>query len=308
MFNKEGNFFTGNYGCLRHYSEYSMLFPMRLKRLKRLNGFVNKLNVFNYFGYQKNNYKTISPVYFEGYPDYHAFYHLRDRLYAINPNMKFVVMFRNPCDKVISHWCQWQDINQQLTNITKTKQQLNQIFRNHLDVIQSEKYQYLKDFFKDNNSGNIEKYPNGLQKNLIDWINECILGRAMYGHDLQFWMQKFDSIQNWLIIDMKYMLQKSTHDKNTLTKSDKMKNIIRLMFKFLGRDIKSDIENSKQFENWMPHDLKLNQNNIKYQPPKIWKDELIKFYQKDTRMFHKIIKDKNLKYINSDTALFKLLD
>ena len=115
-FNKESVYFVASFGAGAHFSNYSLMFPTRC--LKRADA-----------------------IYFEGYPEFHCFPFIRDRLFALNPAFKFVFFVREPCSKVISQWCQLQD------TAALGDALLNERFADSLAAIGSDKYEALYRFF-----------------------------------------------------------------------------------------------------------------------------------------------------------------
>ena len=165
-----------------------------------------------------------------------------------------------------------------------------------MDNIKSDEYNDVYNYFKNMNI-NDPKYNKSktLEENIQYWICECVLGRGMFGRDLEYWFDKFNNRDNWIILEMKYVL------KNPKITKDVMKVICR----FAGID---DIDNDKDFQDWIPKTMKLNQNNVKYQPPKRWKQELIDFYKADQEKLYQFIKNHRMNYIYDDKSLAQLVN
>ena len=78
---------------------------------------------------------------FDGYPDFHGFPFIRDRLFSVNPKVKLLFFVRNPVKKVISHWTQMQDAHLQIIGkkTFNNPEEMNQRFQQSLDAIHSDK-------------------------------------------------------------------------------------------------------------------------------------------------------------------------
>ena len=260
-YKKESVYFVAAFGSSSDYRRYSMSYPMSCCT----SGCGSKRT-----------------IYFDGYPEFHSFPFIRDRLYAINPSFKFLVFLRDPCSKVISQWCQMQDTYLQVTGKKTsyfTKQNLDERFKNSLDSIHSQKYQSLYQFFCDLKG---DETPPELKRNIADWACECLLGRAMFGRDLQYWYQKFNDPNQWLILDMKSILK----DERAV------KNAVMEICTFAGAELGSEF-----MDNWIPTELRLNQNTIKYVPREEDRKRLERFYEEDQRQLYAFIKEKGLRFV-----------
>ena len=265
QYRKEGTYFVAPRGW-PNYKRYSTLYPMTLNPLK-----------FFGIGLQSDS-KHI--IYFDGYPESHCLPFIRDRMFAINPSFKFLFFVRDPARKCLSMWSLLQDVYLQCTlKKSFTNQELHQRFRNCLDVIHSEKYQSIYRFLEDLK---VNEAPETMRENIRDWLCECVLGRAMYGRDLKYWYQKFNNPQQWLILDMKSVLK----DEKSI------KNAVKEICKFAGAELGCEF-----MDNWIPTELRLNQNNIKYDPREEDMKRLEKFYEKDQREMYAFIEEKGLRFI-----------
>lgn len=262
-YNKESFYFVTAFGANQHFTRYSMAFPMNLRGLCCDNTTSNK-------------------IYFDGYPNFHSFPFVRDRLYAINPGFKFVFFVREPCSKVISSWCLMQDTFLQFTGKKAsyfTKTRLDKLFRDSLDAIHSEKFQALYRFFVDLE---VDAAPKELHQNIADWKIECVLGRALYGRDLRYWFEKFEDVDQWLILDMKTVLRDG----------QSVKNAVKEICTFVGVEM-----DGEWMEQWVPTTLRLNQNNIRYTPREEDMRRLKEFYADDQRDLYAFIREKGLRFI-----------
>eukprot|EP01084_Bolivina_argentea_P255639 430074_1 len=255
-YNKEGVFFLATFGSKQIHTKYSMLFPICSNRNK---------------------------IYFDGYPDYHCYPFVRDRIYAVNPNIKFIVMLRDPSDKSLSLFLQRQSTYLQITGKKALSDiELENAFIDSLNVIKSDKYDKLYNFFT---CMKIDDFPQELHRNIADWTVECILGRAMFGRDLKFWFEKFDQVENWLIMDMKTVLKDVQSIKDTII----------TICEFMEIPLDDDF-----IEYWIPEMLKLNQNTIKYKPKEEYMNELKRFYENDQLVLHEFIKEKGIQFVCDD--------
>lgn len=171
----------------------SSLHDLITKNPKVLEGYRKECQYFNYFDPKKDsNYKSFhkmfKPIRFKQYdyfidstPAYFFDKKIPDLIHDYNPDAKFILVFRNPLDRIISAY------NFYFSNIISNLDHFYENFFRH-----SPQGMLAYDFLKANHSIDLNQL-------LLNELNESsplnLIERSRYGKHLELWFSKFPKNQ-----------------------------------------------------------------------------------------------------------------